>query len=87
MSDLISRQAAIDFINAGHLVNPNEPRWSDNEVVNFLKSRPPAQPEIIRCKDCEHYEGGWYCSAWNNSPGFPIVTEEGYCNLAERRTG
>lgn len=44
--DLISRQAAIDFIAAGHLCNPNEPRWSDNEVVNFLKSRPSAQPEI-----------------------------------------
>ena len=43
--DLISRQAAIDFIDAGHLVNPNEPRWSDNDVVNFLKSRPSAQPE------------------------------------------
>ena len=48
--------------------------------------RASAQPEIIRCKDCKHYEGGWYCSAWNNSPGFPIVTEKGYCNLAERRT-
>lgn len=45
MQDLIDRQAAIDFIDAGHLCNPNEPRWSDNEVVNFLKSRPPAQPE------------------------------------------
>ncbi len=44
--DVIYRQAAIDFIDAGHLVNPNEPRWSDNEVVNFLKSRPSAQPEI-----------------------------------------
>lgn len=43
MDDLISRQAAIDFIDAGHLCNPNEPRWSDNEVVNFLKSRPSAQ--------------------------------------------
>lgn len=43
--DTISRQAAIDFIDAGHLCNPNEPRWSDNEIVNFLKSRPSAQPE------------------------------------------
>ena len=43
MDDTISRQAAIDFIDAGHLCNPNEPRWSDNEVVNFLKSRPSAQ--------------------------------------------
>ena len=45
MDDLISRQAAIDFIDAGRLCNPNEPRWSDNEVVNFLKTRPSAQPE------------------------------------------
>ena len=43
--DAISRQAAIDFINAGHLINPNEPRWSDNEVVNFLKSRPSVNPQ------------------------------------------
>lgn len=54
MKDLIDRQAAIDFIDAGHLCNPNEPRWSDNEVVNFLKSRPSAQPEIkvIGYRDC-----------------------------------
>lgn len=45
MSDYISRQAAIDFIDAGRFVSPNEPRWSDNEVVNFLKSRPSAQSE------------------------------------------
>ena len=44
--DAISRQAAIDFIDAGHLCNPNEPRWSDNEVVNFLKSRPSTQPTL-----------------------------------------
>lgn len=42
MADPIDRQAAIDFIDAGHLCNPNEPRWSDNEIVNFLKSRPSA---------------------------------------------
>ena len=42
MEGLISRQAAIDFIDAGRLCNPNEPRWSDNEIVNFLKSRPSA---------------------------------------------
>ena len=59
VGDMISRQAAIDFIDAGHLVNPNEPRWSDNEVVNFLKSRPSAQPE--RCSDCIAHGGDWEC--------------------------
>ena len=48
MNDLISRQAAIDFIDAGHLCNPNEPRWSDNEVVNFLKKRPAADVQEMR---------------------------------------
>ena len=47
MDDTISRQAAIDFIDAGHLCNPNELRWSDNDVVNFLKKRPSAEPEWI----------------------------------------
>lgn len=61
MDDLISRQAAIDFIAAGHLVNPNEPRWSDNEVVNFLKSRPSAQPEPkwIPCSERLPEDGTW----------------------------
>ena len=39
MSDLIDRQAAIDFIDAGHLCSPNEPRWSDNEVVKFSEKQ------------------------------------------------
>ena len=41
---------------------------------------------VIRCKECVHYKGRWYCDAWNNSPGFPAVTEDGFCNMAERRT-
>ena len=40
MSDLIDRQAAIDLIDAGRLLSPNEPMWGDNEVVSFLKNRP-----------------------------------------------
>lgn len=81
MDDSISRQAAIDTVMEC---------YDNNELFEVYEDRlnnlPSAQPEIIRCKDCKHYEGGWYCSAWNNSPGFPMVTEEGYCNLAERRT-
>lgn len=76
MSDLIDRQAAIDFIDAGHLVNPNEPRWSDNEVVAFLKSRPSAEktgkwilvdeaePRRYGCSCCKRlsYTMDNYCS-------------------------
>ena len=41
---------------------------------------------VIRCKECVHYKGHWYCETWNNSPGFPAVKEDGFCNMAERRT-
>lgn len=68
MNDLISRQAAIDFIAAWHLCNPNEPRWSDNEVVNFLKSRPSAQPEITLEQVNEFCE----------ERGFVVLTKEEY---------
>lgn len=54
------------------------------------------QPEIIRCRDCKHFEydhsyiiqgvpvlGHEVCNAW----GYGCKTDEnGYCFLAERRT-
>ena len=90
VGDTISRQAAIDFIDAGRFVNPNEPRWSDNEIVNFLKSRPSAQPEIIRCKDCKYknrykfppkYDERDYCERNER-----VTQRDGFCYWAERRT-
>ena len=53
MSDLIDRQAAIeaakdwyDSFIAGSL----------NGLLKRIEALPSAQPEIIRCKDCKHYE-------------------------------
>ena len=58
MSDLISRQAAIDALR-NYLVGKNVPcdgtltcRLIENEVINKLLS---AQTEIIQCKDCKHF--------------------------------
>ena len=42
--------------------------------------------QIVRCKDCKYYSNPWYCEAWNNSPGFPAVSDEMFCSMAERRT-
>lgn len=50
MSDLISRQAAIEVIEAGRLTKLIEAEVA----VNGLKALPPAQPEIMHCKDCRH---------------------------------
>lgn len=74
MSDLISRQAAIDALGE------EPPVWYDGEDeiaernqwrrdVTAIKELPSAQPEIIRCKDCKFY------SPMNRE------TKTGICNL------
>lgn len=83
--DCISRQAAIDVIEAGRLT-----KLVDAETaVNGLKALPSAQPEIIRCKDCKYarltYDGSCkYCDIW-----FPDEAEymdgDYYCASAERK--
>ena len=57
MSDLISKQSAIDGLR-DYLVGKRCPddgtltcRLIENEVINKL---PPIQPVIVRCKDCKH---------------------------------
>lgn len=76
-NDTISRQAAIDFIDAGHLVNPNEPRWSDNEAVNFLKSRPSAQPE--RTGKWTYVTDGYVDYFRCDRCGKPVFADTPYC--------
>ena len=83
MADLIDRKSAID---EAYAVIVDDAVY-DVVQVETLEGLPSVDAvEVVRCKNCKCYEGGWYCTAWNNSPGFPMVTEEGYCNLAERRT-
>lgn len=49
-----------------------------SEVTGEL---PSAQPEIIRCKDCEHYDDG-LCRRWKYSH---VTSEDSFCSGAERR--
>ena len=49
MSDLISRQAAIDAIRGEIEIN------GYSHVVDVLEQMPSAQPEIIHCKECKFY--------------------------------
>ena len=88
MSDLISRQAAIAFVDCGYLRPPTELAWSDKDVVDMLKRIPSAQPEIIRCKDCENLQTDWkpqdsdgyYCAVMDR-----MMEEDGFCSHAERK--
>lgn len=72
-NDTIYRQVAIDAV-----IKRDANCGIDSAEV--LKTVPSAQPEIIRCKNCKHYDGrpcgivDWYNTA------------DDFCSRAERRT-
>ena len=78
MDDLISRQHAIDEIarSIGYL---------DKDMISRiqigLERLPSAQPEIIRCKDCKHWDGVDTCDVID-AP----VWDNDFCSMAERRS-
>lgn len=83
MDDLISRQAAIDGMFA------EMPGLTFGGVLRVLKNLPSAQPEIIRCKDCEYYKpirrtDRWWCT---NDLGINVIETrpDDFCSNAERR--
>lgn len=53
MSDLISRQAAIDALHM-HLMYRMGTDSNKKRLDEWINNLPSAQPEIIRCKDCKH---------------------------------
>lgn len=85
MSDLIDRQAAIDavFNNAEH----------PDKAYGAIRHLPSAQPEIVRCKNCENWIPGYItdnddfippkCGKYQQMVGH---SSSDYCSLAERRT-
>ena len=103
MQDLISRQAAIDEIEeyADRLQmvnwkeNPGVPykAYALNWCINTIRDLPSAQPEIVRCKDCENWIPGYItdnddfippkCGKYQQMVGH---SSSDYCSLAERRT-
>jgi len=87
MSDLISRQAAIDALER------SKDKTAKGEIGGFyntiiqnnidkIKALPSAQPEIIRCKDCIEWDSD---SEWCSRHG-GTMQENDFCSRAERRT-
>lgn len=88
MQDLISRQATIDDIKAIY-------EWHDNvtkeRIIEHFKQLPPAQPEIIRCKDCKYWREHKYAKETKRYIPFcgfnAIYTKaDDFCSRAERKT-
>ena len=75
----------------------NQRRWEEAEeyqrIIDRFMALASAQPEIIRCKDCIHFQkvecvGGRYdgCDEWIDSDGYEMpVSEYEFCSRAERR--
>ena len=91
--DCIDRQSAVDALLAELMMKPE--RYEDgldrHDIEAVLGALPPAQPEIIRCKDCKHYyfadnrveaEQYYVCGYWD----FDSPSPNGFCSFAERRT-
>lgn len=80
MDDLIKRQDAVDAID--RLDIPED--MCVFEILSHIEleigTLPSAQPEIIRCKDCKHWDGVDTCDVID-AP----VWDNDFCSMAERR--
>ena len=85
MTDLISRQAAIDAVGDVHPLD-----YNSVAIVERLKNLPSAEPEIIRCEDCIHWSENNMCerpelsgNKWHDSRYFETYPDD-YCSFGER---
>ena len=85
MSDLIDRQAAIDAID------DIESEVADGFGFQYEKWRkhfaelPPAEPEIVRCKDCKHWiPYDWmFSEVWQSKNIADYPEDEIGCNYCD----
>ena len=82
VGDLISRQEAIDDL---HGKDPSQ-IWDTADIEVWVNALPPAQPEIIRCKDCKHNQLPSTSGNANCEIYYGMTDQNGFCHMAERRT-
>ena len=90
MSDLIDRQAAIDALRVAYWDDNIQSAKDDPCIVDAMtdwairqvKALPPAQPEIIRCKDCKYNATSKKCL--NPNSFFLVPADDDFCSYAER---
>ena len=87
MDELVSRQAILVVVKYALMAWSYMPEWRDEKILEAIAELPPIQPEIVRCKDCEHgvlddgFPHQYFCvfkgDEWNNADYF--------CGHAKRR--
>ena len=98
MDDLISRQAAIDALHM-HLMYRMGTDSNKKRLDDWINGVPSAQPEIVRCHKCIHWDrdtirqnsndAGWWneaiCERHSNEIWTSWKDADWYCADAERR--
>jgi len=85
MDDLISRQRLLEYIHGepvGRLL------CDKYNLDGLIEQLPPAQPEIVQCKDCKYAEyiddvQALWCTECGQGR---TVAPNDFCSYAERRT-
>lgn len=83
MDDLISRKAAIEAIYEAFPECHNI-----GMAASALEDVPPAQPEIVRCKDCKHSapNGKYGCTVYHyRLYDTHEMTPNDFCSRGERK--
>lgn len=93
MDDTISRQEATDALRKMQtykMFEGDDVLLIDQAgTMTELMLLPPAEPQIIRCKDCKHRDKYGCCTHWKGLAmvDIPIATDDNdFCSRAERRT-
>ena len=85
MSDLISRQAAIDKLrnNIAYMQ-----AFGCDRAITLIRELPSADVvEVVRCKDCKHYlRTEPVCKLHSNNYAPPVfMNNDDFCNYGERK--
>lgn len=59
------------------------------KIYAVIQEMPALPDDIVRCKDCKHFEknesilrGEWWCDLWMDT-----IEDDGYCSYGERKEG
>lgn len=89
MSDLISREDAIEAIASRDETDGTVKAFTGREVNEILSALPSAV-EVVRCKDCKHahmtYGGECkYCDKWEEDGEALYLDGDFFCAYGEKR--
>ena len=89
MDELISRQAAIDALDKRFDNIPMEQTTEILQLRRDLRQLQSAEPKIIHCEDCKHWDTTWQNDYAPNYHYCPMIDStrrnDFYCADAERR--